>query len=174
MNSGDILYTVTGDTEFEILASLRAQAKASGKEYFAEVHSALRWHAEYTTPGAGGCRMARLAIQAVTRTTLPHWTPSPRAPAALRRKWQAFIAAGRVHEKGHHDNAVRAARETGEALRGLRAEDCPALTREAQRQVDAIEQRYKAINEEYDRQTGHGKTQGAWWTVTARQPRGTT
>jgi predicted secreted Zn-dependent protease len=164
IDSADALYEVHGRTSAEVGDDMREQARKIGETYLAETRWGFKSSFEYSEPAAGGCRMSRITLRTAIRTVLPPWADFDKAAPALQMQWQAFIAAGRVHEKGHYDNAVRAVEEIAAGLRRLTAADtCDALTRAANKVTADVLARIQAIDEKYDAETGHGVRQGALW-----------
>ncbi|MGH8212773.1 MAG: DUF922 domain-containing protein, partial [Rhodanobacteraceae bacterium] len=94
--------------------------------------------------------------------TLPRWADGDTAPASLMTEWQDFVAALRVHENGHYAHGVEAANEV-QALEGSiqPASDCSELTLQVTNRAEAILEKYRAVDAEYDRDTKHGQNQGA-------------
>ena len=122
-----------------------------------------RWHVQWRfrwTEGAGGCRFTSVNVDLRTEITLPRLNGASPQQAAL---FERFMPALREHETGHHRIAQEAARAIDARLRGMPAMDtCPALEAQANREAERILERYREKERQYDRDTGHGKTQGAW------------
>ncbi|HTD69898.1 MAG TPA: DUF922 domain-containing protein, partial [Gemmatimonadales bacterium] len=78
----------------------------------------------------------------------------------LRKTWQAYLKAVRLHEAGHRAIAERNAREVMAALTPLRGTNCDKLSDEATRTAERIVADGRARNRAYDVQTQHGQTQG--------------
>lgn len=68
-----------------------------------------------------------------------------------------------VHESDHHDLAVAVAIEVSDALRGVRARSCDVLVDDADARGHEVVERYRDAQRRYDRETGHGRNQGAGW-----------
>ena len=82
--------------------------------------------------------------------------------AALKTRWQQFTDALKRHEDGHKDHGVAAGREIEAALLAAKpASNCEDLAASANSAADAIVKNYQKLDQEYDRKTGHGRTQGA-------------
>jgi predicted secreted Zn-dependent protease len=115
----------------------------------------FRWN-----EGPGGCRFTSVNVNLRTEITLPRLNGASPQQAAL---FERFMPALREHETGHHQIAQEAARAIDAQLRGIPAMDtCPALEAQANRDAQRILERYREKERQYDRDTGHGKTQGAW------------
>jgi len=164
LDSADVLYEVHGRTSAEVSDDMREQVMKIGETFLAETRWGFKSSYEYSQPAAGGCHMSRITLRTAIRTVLPHWADYDKATPELQQQWKAFIAAARVHEKGHYDNAVRAVGEITAGLRRLpAATSCDALTQAANKVTADVMARNKAIDERYDAETEHGVRQGAVW-----------
>lgn len=121
---------VTGTTVNQLIASLNKH-RTNGS-----------WAFTYWKVTRSGCRTT-LTI----RQTLPVWQDSGKAPAALRRKWNAFHAALLAHEARHLHFARSAAAE-------IDALNCSA---------DHVKvlRKWIAAERAFDRRTQHGIKTGA-------------
>lgn len=109
-----------------------------------------------------GCRLAGLVVRIDLTMDLPAWRPSGVTRRELRARWERMITALTLHEEGHRDNAVRAARELHQRLSRLGGGDsCAALDKQAQREIFRVKLRFQLREQAYDRRTGHGVGQGS-------------
>lgn len=158
-------YEVSGSTAAEVWASLVAGARREGEDLL------FAWtdvSTEYRTRMVGdreGCRVTGVRVEVRIAVTLPRWTPPPDAPLALRRQWNRYEAAIRRHEEGHVLRARTTARRLRDAISDLTAEDCDALKRRGTAVGEEILAWGRAEQDRYDRETGHGRTQGVRWTI---------
>ena len=133
------------------------------------------WHIEWRfnlTPTPGGCRCSSFTTRTAITNTLPRWLPPTNAPPELRIGWARFATALAQHEAGHSRLALAAVAEMHKQIKALSEDlDCDALRKKinqvAQRTVDDFRRR----DQEYDRSTNHGATQGASLPNPARGPR---
>ena len=166
VDAQDVYYDVHGATAQQISDDLdRQRFPGEGDHWLAETTSDLHADYRFSEAAVGGCRMSRVTVTIVLRTTLPRWDSPPSAPEALRQQWQRFLAAARTHEKGHYDNAVAAANEATDALRGLQTPTCATFPHDANALFQSILARHKAVDAKYDAQTRHGILQGTVWVV---------
>ena len=113
-------------------------------------------------PVPAGCRLADLSVRVDLTMDLPAWRPSGTTRRELRARWERMITALTLHEEGHRDNAVRAARELHQRLSELgEAADCDALGKRARRETFRVKLRFQLREQAYDRRTGHGVGQGS-------------
>ena len=106
------------------------------------------------------CVLRDVKVTLNVSVTLPRWKPPATATADVRKKWQAYLTAVRLHEAGHRTIAERNAREVMAALTPLRGATCDKLSDEATRTAERIVADGRARNRAYDIQTKHGQTQG--------------
>ncbi|MFY2764718.1 DUF922 domain-containing protein [Arenimonas sp. MALMAid1274] len=113
-------------------------------------------------PQGRGCRLENVRVTLSITIHLPRWSP-PRTPAPfLQERWDRMITGLTVHEEGHRDNAIAAARELHRALMALgESRNCLALERAARRASFQAQLRFRLRDRHYDRQTRHGETQGS-------------
>ena len=94
--------------------------------------------------------------------TLPRWANAEAAAPEVLQRWHGYYRALRLHEDGHRDNGIEAAREIERSLRDLpAAEACAAIDQSASLAAKDILRKYNARDRDYDAQTRHGATQGA-------------
>jgi len=131
----------------------------SGKSQDALTVWSIEWG--YGTAQRGdNCVLRDVKVTLNVSVTLPRWKPPATATADVRKKWQAYLTAVRLHEAGHRTIAERNAREVMAALTPLRGADCDKLSDEATRTAERIVADGRARNRAYDIQTKHGQTQG--------------
>ena len=122
---------------YEVYAStsqqLRSQMSLHGPRGF---WANARWYVRWT----GDCR---LSVELTY--TMPKWANKDLAPPALQRRWDAMIEKLWLHERGHGQFAIEAARE---------------IERVGCHQAQRIMRKLRRQNEAYDRRTKHGRTQG--------------
>ncbi len=131
----------------------------SGKSQDALTVWSIEWG--YGTAQRGdSCLLRDVKVTLNVSVTLPRWKPPATATADVRKKWQAYLTAVRLHEAGHRTIAERNAREVMAALSPLRGATCDNLSDEATRTAERIVADGRARNRAYDIQTKHGQTQG--------------
>jgi predicted secreted Zn-dependent protease len=131
----------------------------SGKSQDALTVWSIEWL--YGTAQRGdSCVLRDVKVTLNVEVTLPRWKPPATATAEVRKKWQAYLRAVRLHEAGHRTIAERNAREVMAALTPLRGANCDKLSDEATRTAERIVADGRARNRAYDVQTQHGQTQG--------------
>lgn len=158
-----VYYGITGDSANALRTRLDADGPLdeSGKRFDAHTEWYVTWRYRYR-PTASGCEFTRLTVSVTGTIILPRWVHTDRVSDSLVRKWDRYIAALRLHEDGHYAHGVSAAQAIEALEHSLRASgDCAATTDAFNRQAHAILDKYKALDATYDRDTDHGRTQGA-------------
>jgi predicted secreted Zn-dependent protease len=134
---------------------------ADGKRYAGKTKWDVQWKFKHEQHGVT-CEMKKVAVAVGVAQTLPKWRSEKKGVAALKTRWQQFTDALKRHEDGHKVHGVAAGKEIEAALLAAKpASNCEDLAASANSAADAIVKRYQKLDEEYDRTTGHGRTQGA-------------
>lgn len=155
-------YDVNGDSVRELRQELdRKGPLFEGRRYDARTRWWVRWHYDLT-PVARGCRATRPQVDLEIAITLPRWRRPASAPEDLVERWERYLERLREHEDGHAAVAQEAARTIAGLLEDLPAEeDCGRADRAASRAAQDEIERANARDRQYDRETGHGASQGA-------------
>lgn len=159
-----ITYPVTGATERQIAESLKhGGILFDNGEHFRGAHVwDLSWNYTYNRDSYG-CRLVTTNVYVASAIALPRWTAPPRVEPGLTEKWRRYEAALRAHELGHRERAVEHAKKLRDVLRKLRRRDCDTLKAAVDEAGHAHIREIGRIQDEYDRATTHGRTEGAWW-----------
>ncbi|MDX1547234.1 MAG: DUF922 domain-containing Zn-dependent protease [Rhodothermales bacterium] len=159
----DEYYDVTGSTAAALHQEmLRRGPRIDGQSFYGEMYWTLRWRFRFASR-SGQCEMEQVEVPLTITIMLPRWHRPADVDAALAEQWDAFLASLRLHEEGHRSLAMEAGREIIRALRSMRTLSCSSMEAEANRKAGAILDRYREHNRQYDRDTGHGRRQGAVW-----------
>ena len=156
-------YDITGHSADALRRAMNTKGPldVSGKRFDAYTRWYVRWRYRYRST-ASGCEFAKVTVSVEGTITLPRWTDESDAPQTLEQHWNRYVAALRRHEQGHYVHGLDAAREIEALGRSFHAAgDCSTFLADFDRQARAITRRYAAMDETYDRDTDHGKTQGA-------------
>ncbi|MDX1439009.1 MAG: DUF922 domain-containing protein, partial [Rubricoccaceae bacterium] len=117
------------------------------------------------------CSLRDIQVYLEVTITLPLWEPMSGTPFDVERAWRSFDRALRRHELGHKQLAMQEAEMIRRSLVGLRTSSCDTIDEEARAISGRIRQTYQNLHHDYDRQTDHGRTQGATWPLRARAGR---
>lgn len=156
-------YDVQGTTRQALRRSLaeRGPIGDDGVRYHAYTRWFVRWNYRLAS-SAGGCRVDSLEVSLEATMILPRWSGSKDAPASLRRQWERYVAALRLHEEGHYAHGVAVGDEVRRRLAALGGtENCGRLRQRVDAEGEAVLEAYRKREREYDLHTGHGVTQGA-------------
>lgn len=112
-------------------------------------------------PGPYGCRLHSIRTTVRVVHTLPALSKNVTDKQTIE-VFNKFNEALTQHEKNHGNNGLLAAREIDKALNGMQPHpDCRYLTRTADDIGNSIVQKYIQADNEYDRTTNSGLTEGA-------------
>ena len=132
-----------------------------GKTYDAFTTWFVKWEYEYYS-SPGYCILDQIDVSVEVEYTLPKCAMQFLQGQETRRKWLKYIKALKKHEQGHGNFGISAARDIEKALLDIGSRSrCNTLGVEANAIGYRILDNYRKIELEYDRTTGHGKTQGA-------------
>ncbi|HIK55962.1 MAG TPA: DUF922 domain-containing protein [Synechococcales cyanobacterium M55_K2018_004] len=159
-----ITYNIVGDTA-EALRSQMSQFgpedRNTGRRFDGFTSWNVDWKYTYKTIH-GECFIERPVVKTDIEITLPKWIPSSSAQTGLVERWNRYIAALTEHENGHRDHGILAGRAVAQMLSQLQGtSSCQELVTLADQSGAQIVQRYAQADMDYDRETGHGATQGA-------------
>jgi predicted secreted Zn-dependent protease len=124
------------------------------------------WRLSYqltTRTVPGGCAVASVNTKLELKVRLPRWTPAQGAPAELQQKWARYIAALEVHEAGHLQTGRDFEANFRRTASGMTAADCGSLGTALRSQFDSMLKQANTRDLDYDAQTRHGATQGAYF-----------
>lgn len=156
-------YDATPTSRQTLLATLlqASTITSNGRKFIGYTDWWLDWR--YTTREQNGsCGVDSVKTQVMITYTMPRLTRSPAIPADVHATFKAFYARLLAHEEGHADHGVFAAREIESALVKLPWQaNCQLLQPMTRMTAEAIIDKYKQRDKDYDHVTGHGKTQGA-------------
>lgn len=149
-----VYYDIEGVTEEELRAQLDELGPVDSSGYKGD--ALVEWFISRDWPGYGtdNCDLSQAQVSYTVEVIFPRWKPPEDAPNNLVIKWFNYTYRLAKHEKGHVDNLMENYQIVLEAIKGATCETADAAAE------DALEL-LRAFDLEYDRQTGHGATQGA-------------
>jgi predicted secreted Zn-dependent protease len=160
----DIEYVdVTGNSQRDLINALDRLSvdDGTGKRFYGHTHWELRWNFNVASEGRD-CRVTSVSAQLDVHMSIPRWHPPANADPSLVRRWNAFVDALRVHEDGHREIAIEAAREIAQRIEAVPpAPKCETLKRTVNIRANTLLDEYREKGRRYDKQTDHGRTQGA-------------
>lgn len=132
-----------------------------GKKYDALTTWFTRWNYTWES-GVHSCKITgvRTSVEVIHR--IPRWVNPDQAPPALWSQWERYMENLLLHERGHRDIGIAAASEIEAAIGRMPPErSCKALETTANALGERTLERYRELEADYDKNTGHGRTQGA-------------
>ena len=134
---------------------------ADGKRHAGKTKWDVQWKFKHEQHGAT-CSMKEVAVAIGVAQTLPKWRNEAKGAVALKIRWQQFVDGLKRHEDGHKNHGLAAGKEIEAALLGAKpASNCEDLAAAANSAAEAIVTKYQKLDQDYDRKTGHGRSQGA-------------
>jgi predicted secreted Zn-dependent protease len=156
-------YYIDGPSATVLAAQIdqHGPAGADGKRSAGKTKWDVQWKFKHAQQGIT-CTMKDVAVAVGIAQTLPKWRGEAKGAPTLKTRWQQFSDALARHEDGHKQHGLAAAREIEAALLAAKpASNCEDLAVAANSTADAVVKKYQKLDEDYDRKTGHGRSQGA-------------
>jgi predicted secreted Zn-dependent protease len=165
--AGDEVAKVIRTDYYEVSGTNAEALLASMKEHRPYAHNAYTdWHIDWNYEfliKSNECVLRSFDTRIQIRYALPKRVGSARADKSLRQEWNRFLAATMVHERGHSDLGIAAAKEMMRVVRSRdwRAADRKALKALVDGECERILKDFHAQEVSYDEKTDHGRTQNA-------------
>ena len=159
-----IYYDITGNSA----SALREQLDAKGPigKTGEHVDAFTKWYVAWKyryRPTPAGCRFTDMQVSVTGTILMPRWANPSDVSRSLLRRWQDYLAALLVHERGHYahgESAAEAITALEESFRDYSG-NCQTMVQSFKDQAHAILAKYQAMDAAYDKATDHGRTQGA-------------
>jgi predicted secreted Zn-dependent protease len=156
-------YSVTGTSKSELRASLdqqRASEIAVG-DYDAHTSWQIDWRFSYDRR-EHACGIEEMTVTLDARMILPRWDSPLQGKQSLQAAWLHYLDALRAHEDGHIEIARAAKSSIESSISTTPAEeDCAKMGDAVNFRAQAILETFREREAQYDRNTGHGLSQGA-------------
>lgn len=155
-------YEISPRSPYEIKQQLMRQSpvRAGSGSYNGHTDWYINWRFQ-AARGPYGCR----ATEIRTSVHVVHILPALSAHVTDQQTidvFNKFNAALTTHEKNHGNNGLLAAREIDKAINEILPQrDCQMLTRMINNIGNSLVQEYAAKDNEYDRTTNNGLSEGA-------------
>ncbi len=157
-------YDVAGATAREVRASMNRDGPTSGndgKRYDAVCRWNVAWRFQYRR-GNGVCGIDSATTDVKITIVFPRLKTDETTSASLVKAFASYAEKLMVHERGHAQNAIDAARKIEAGIRALPPQpNCDAMRNAANTLGYALIKEANQADVDYDRQTQHGATQGA-------------
>ena len=149
-------YAVSGETGADLIGAMGRTGPMQGfmTRSVAQTTYAVDWNLVTQTAGRA-CRIVR--AEPTLRLTYTYPEAGDLTPA-LAKRWKAFMAGTRRHERGHGRIAIDMVADAAGKVAGMSLSDdpfCRRLRAAAHRRIDAIKAEYELKQQAYDRKE-HG------------------
>lgn len=153
-------YNIYGATAVEIRKSLNSNSPISigNIPYDAFTKWHVTWNFSYQH-NIDGCYVTNAATAVHIEMTMP-WLRTP-IQGKVKQQWERYIRALLQHEHGHRDIGIAAANKIERELLLMKYSDCNRFEKKGHDMAHRIIDRYLKKEQNYDRTTQHGKTDGA-------------
>ena len=132
----------------------------NGRVFHGHTKWNVHWNFRWSGRGDGTCMITRVTISFTANITMPRLVGGD---AAQRQAFERYVAALKLHEMGHYQIGKDAALGIDQKILTLPTmEDCGSLKATANAGAYRILASYQDKERQYDADTEHGKTQGAW------------
>lgn len=154
------VYVVEGKSSADLLRELNNKGPSP---HFARTDWKIGWSFSVRSTSEG-VELKEFKTHVEIRYTLPEWDAPEGTRQAILTEWERFMKALRVHEAGHAQLAIDAAKQMERVCRtkGYQSENSRELSKLIDLECKAILDRYLEKEVQYDKETRHGRTQGAW------------
>jgi predicted secreted Zn-dependent protease len=134
--------------------------RVEGKVVYGLTRYRVRWNYRYLQQPGGQCKLSALDVELAATVSMPRPVgASPKQEAKLAPVLEGL----RIHELGHVDIGRQAAHAVDAAVGALPAQStCDALKAAVDTTAKQAMAAFGERGAQYDADTGHGKTQGAW------------
>lgn len=151
-------YEISGDTAKELKQEMRQKGP---RGYFAYTSWDIRFHYKYQRQNSY-CALSKIRVDLKIVYTLPEFDDYDDADNELKQNWANYMSNLQIHEDGHAQNGLGAAREIDAMLSHLPAmNNCEELNQAANQKANEIIRKYNILDTQYDAETKHGLKQGA-------------
>ena len=132
-----------------------------GNHYAGRTRWDIQWKFRHEQQGAA-CSMKDVAVAVGIAQMMPRWRGQDKGAAGLKALWTKFFEALQRHEATHKEHGLKAGNEVEAAVLAVKpASNCEDLEVTANAAAQAIVEKYKRLDEQYDRKTAHGRNEGA-------------
>ena len=155
-------YLIYPETPSEIADELtsRSPVKENGKIFRGHTEWNVNWNYWWQTDN-GECRINKVKTGVVIKYTMPK-LPDSHKNDQIEKKFNPYFDALMLHEHGHRESGITAAREIENMLHSLPGyPDCGELDKVANKKATNIIRKFNKKDLVYDYKTDHGRTQGA-------------
>jgi predicted secreted Zn-dependent protease len=131
-----------------------------GRVFYAHTDWHVQWNIWWSIEPEGPCKITKVMTKVTATIILPRLI---NATPTQQDRFNALLSGLNVHELGHYDFAKQAATEIEAGVLSMPEMDtCAALEVAANDLGNRTLSEYKMRESNYDLETDHGRSQGAW------------
>ena len=135
--------------------------RQDGKIFHGNTSWYVKWRYRWNEQADGSCTISKSTVTVTGKITLPNLISSDDEPS--KSEFARYIVALKEHELGHYQIAKDIAKEIDDGILSLPTMDsCANLEKTANKLGYELLNQARADERNYDKETGHGRTQGAW------------
>jgi predicted secreted Zn-dependent protease len=155
-------YPITGSTSAELRQQMSNNGPIiDGSHFDAKVNWHINWYYHWTDYHSN-CSITSLDITVLINHVMPEWLNEQSTSSEKQLQWKTYLNNLKIHEQGHADNALRAAQVIESAvLQAPAMPNCKTLKNTLDNISYQIIKKHNEWDITYDKQTHHGRTQGA-------------
>jgi predicted secreted Zn-dependent protease len=156
-------YKINGNSAQELRnqMSMLGPTDIATERYDASTHWYIKWQYHFEPVGSQ-CHLTKIDVNVDVLYRFPEWPEDVSTNVSLRNHWNTYLQHLKIHEKGHAENGIEAARTIERALIDLPAmQSCDALVNTADNIAHKIIALHNTKDIHYEDETNHGETQGA-------------
>jgi predicted secreted Zn-dependent protease len=170
-----LYYTANADSRYSLLSVLNKASpiKINNRTFHGLTKWNVKWNYRWFEQPDGRCKITKVTTKYTSSIQLPELTG---ADSTQEQAFNTYLTALRTHELGHYDIGKQAADIIDSGIASLpEMSSCKEIETAANGLGYQTLDEYRAKEKQYDADTGHGKTQGAWLggddsTTTASAP----
>jgi predicted secreted Zn-dependent protease len=149
-----VYYQIYGTTETELRSEMDQKGPVAYDGFKGDALTAWDFRWKWSGYGTSVCNLSKAKTYNHITLTLPLWDPPDSADPQLVAKWTRYFNALVIHEKGHVDRAMT---HYEGLLPAIQNATCDTAEQAAEQVVIDL----RAVDHNYDIETGHGASQGA-------------
>lgn len=153
-------YSVRVKARNEILPRFNKKSpiKEGGKVFHAHTYAYIKWNFKWETKNKK-CQIKNVT----TSVDVTYIYPKLRTRSVdVKLVWNKWYPKLIIHEEGHRDLAVKISKEIERVIKPMKSANCKKLEKKANNAGNKKIAKLDRLNKNYDKETNHGETQGAW------------
>ncbi len=151
-------YAERGKSLYQTLAAA-SPFHENGHPFLGHTSRDIRWHLHWRDSGGGMCRVNDVSVTLHTTIVLPQLAG---VDSDRQTEYARFLIALRIHENGHYRIEQEMANEIDRSLASLPETSCASIEGAANARASEIVRDYNGREVQYDAETDHGRSQGAF------------